>query len=817
MVSTQNVYPASLLTEVFKPCQTHLHLPEAGVDAIAYDTRTLIAGPRVVFFALKGHRDGHLFLKQAYQLGVRQFVVAQKEMVPSAWEDVNIWIVPDPLMALQQLAAYHRSQFQLPIIAITGSNGKTMVKEWLYQLLSPDYRIVRSPKSYNSQLGVALSLWGIHEGAQLAIIEAGISLPGEMEKLEALIRPTLGVLTNLGPAHEEGFLSLQQKADEKAQLLVHAKQLVLPQEFLEYWQPPQKALTLTWGNEGDLKVVDIQRKGPKETLLKANIGGIDRELIIPFGDAASIANALTCWAVMLQWGYEHQVIAERMRNLAPLSMRLELKEGIHETSIIDDSYSNDWASLHLALDFLNQQYQYPTRTLILSDIPSWKESSESQFQALAALLKQKNINALYTVGPQLKQYGDLFGGLLKGAFLDTQALLQALPSLPLQRQTILLKGARSYQFERISRQLTARSHETVLEINLNALQHNLQTFRVRVPKEVKWMAMVKAFSYGAGSFEIANVMQFNQVDYLTVAYMDEGIALRKAGILLPIMVMSPPVRYWEEMVKYRLEPEIIGLIQLKEWMIGLERNHIHDYPIHLKLDTGMHRLGMMEEDMPELLEALKGSNSIKVQSVFSHFVASGDPQHDAYTQHQIEVFKVRAAQIEKVLGYSVLKHLANTSGILRWPESHMDMVRLGIGLYGIGASEELPLHTVVQLKSTVSQVRRVPAGSSIGYQRRGVVHRDSLIATVNIGYADGYDRRFGNGVGTMQIGPHEVPTIGDICMDMCMLDVTGLEVQEGDEVLVYGDVARLAKRINTIPYELLTSVSQRVKRLYFYE
>jgi alanine racemase len=817
MVSAQTVYAVSLVSTIIEPIEAIINHASSGVDSIAYDTRTLVPGPRVLFFALKGHRDGHLYIKKAYQQGVRQFVVRDKQALDPSWTDINAWIVQDPLLALQSLVAYHRSQFQLPIIAITGSNGKTTVKEWLYQLLSPDYRMVRSPKSYNSQLGVALSLWQLHEEAQLAIIEAGISKPGEMEVLEKLIRPQMAVLTNLGPAHDEGFESMEQKKLEKVKLLAHAPQIVYPKQTLDGWLPQPDQQALVWGQQADLEVIDARFVGPKQTELVAQIGGIERTIRIPFTDTASIENAWTCWAVMLQLGYEHHLIAERMLRLLPLTMRLELKEGINDTSIIDDSYSNDWASLHLALDFLNQQYQYPRRTLILSDIPSWQQQEESQYEALAELLRQKNLTRLITVGPQMKAHASLFGEMLVVALENTDELLLALPRLDLHKETILLKGARVFQFERISRQLTARSHDTVLEINLNALQHNLQTFRARLPKEVKWMAMVKAFSYGAGSFEIANVMQFNQVDYLTVAYMDEGVALRQAGILLPIMVMSPPTRNWDEMVRYNLEPEIIGLNQLHQWIQWLVEASISDYPVHLKLDTGMHRLGMMDTDMPSLLEILATPLPVRVKSVFSHLVASGDPQQDGFTVAQIQCYTQMVKAIEKALGYPVIKHIANTAGILRWPEAHQDMVRLGIGLYGIGATPTLPLQQVIQLKTTVAQVRKVAYGQTIGYNRRGKATRDSQIATVNIGYADGYDRRLGNGVGWMYISGKRVPTIGDICMDLCMLDVTGLNVQEGEEVLVYGDIVTLAERMGTIPYELLTSVSQRVKRVYYYE
>jgi len=791
----------------------------ATVATLLYDSRKLSDTAHGLFFALEGRRDGHIYISDAYAQGVRNFVVADGKVDLSAFPDANFLVVQNTLEALQTLAARHRDRFTHTVIGITGSNGKTVVKEWLVQLLSPEYHIARSPKSYNSQIGVPLSLWQLDGTSNLAIIEAGISRPKEMAILQRMIRPDIAVLTNIGPAHEEGFASVDEKITEKLKLFEDAKIAVFPPDHLRGMPVPATGQQLTWGiNEGALRVTGHQLLEGNRCRIHARYRGEELTIIIPFIDAAARENAVCCWAMMLAMGYEQQMISERMVLLQPVEMRLEMKKGINQCTVIDDSYSNDLASLAIALDFLQQQQQHTKLTLILSDIPSARIHEDRIYEKVSNSLKNSKINRLITIGPSLQKNAPKFTFLTHEAFPDTESFLSAFPSLTFQDEAILLKGARKYTFERISRLLTAKSHDTVLEINLNAVEHNLNQYKSLLPQSVKLMVMVKAFSYGSGSFEVANLLQFNKVDYLAVAYVDEGVELRKAGIKLPIMVMSPKPASVDALLAHRLEPEIYSFAILKDFVEALTEKGQYAYPIHLKLDTGMHRLGFSAQDIDLLIRYLKETSAVKVQSIFSHLAAAGTPAHDPFTASQLIIFEEFAERLTATLGYPVIRHIANTAGIQRWPQAHLEMVRLGIGLYGIGneGSQMLSLQPASSLKTTVIQTRKVAAGESVGYGRHGLLSKDSVIATVSIGYADGYDRRFGNGVGQMIIGDAAVHTVGDICMDMTMLDVSGLEVREGDEVTVFGDVEKLAKTIDTIPYELLTGISQRVKRVYYY-
>lgn len=799
----------------------HIFLADeaATVATLLYDSRKLSDIPYGLFFALEGRRDGHSYVSDAYTQGIRNFVVANGKIKPDAFPDANFIVVQDTLEALQMLAAHHRDQFTYPVIGITGSNGKTVVKEWLVQLLSPEYRISRSPKSYNSQIGVALSLWQLDTTANLAIIEAGISRRGEMAALQRMIRPDIAVLTTIGPAHEEGFSSLDEKITEKLRLFEGAKTAVFSPEHLRGIAVPPTGQQMTWGTkEGVLQVIGHQLLEGARYRIHARYRGEEITIDIPFTDSASRENAVCCWSVMLAMGYEQTVISDRMALLQPVEMRLEMKKGINQCTVVDDSYSNDPSSLAIALDFLQQQQQHTKLTLVLSDIPTPFTREDQVYKNVSNLLKNSKINRIITIGPSLLRHAAKFTFLKHEAFADTESFLAAFPSITFQDEAILLKGARKYAFERISRLLTAKSHDTVLEINLNAVEHNLNQYKSLLPPSVKLMAMVKAFSYGSGSFEVANLLQFNSVDYLAVAYVDEGVELRKAGIQLPIMVMSPTVTSFESLLVHRLEPEIYSFSILTAFIRTLTEKGFSEYPIHLKLDTGMHRLGFSVTDINLLINHLRATTAVKVRSVFSHLAAAGSSAHDAFTENQLNIFGKFAQQLTTALEYPVIRHIANTAGIQRWPQAHLDMVRLGIGLYGIGndGGPSLSLQQASSLKTTVIQIRKVPAGESVGYGRNGRVTKESVIATVSIGYADGYDRRFGNGVGQMIIGDVPVRTIGDICMDMTMLDVSGLEVQEGDEVTVFGDVEKLAASIGTIPYELLTGISQRVKRVYYY-
>lgn len=791
------------------------------IETLCYDSRKLANHRHAVFFALSGRRDGHQYIQDVYQAGIRNFVLKKDTVEEGRFLDCNLIFVDDTLVALQDLATYHRRQFNYPVIGITGSNGKTIVKEWLYQLLSPDYNIVRSPKSFNSQLGVPLSLWQMNSHHNLAIIEAGISKEGEMQKIESMVKPTIGVFTNLGHAHDEGFGSPESKASEKLWLFRDANEVIYSSDYLvNAIIPGEKHTSWSLKEGADLQILDMIRH-EHLVVLKATYKKQELNLSIPFTDKASIENVVCCWAVMLAMGYTTETIADRIPRLQRVGMRLELKKGLNNCSIIDDSYSNDMSSLAIALDFLKQQKQHAHRMVILSDLAINEQDAPIIYKQLANLIKDKQVNRLFGVGQQLTRYARLFQ-LESQFFNSTEQLLQSLEQIELRDSTILIKGARVFGFERISKALTLQTHETTLEINLNALEHNLNSYKNLLAKGTKLMVMVKAFSYGSGSFEIANLLQFNKVDYLTVAYVDEGITLRDAGIELPIVVMSPGAESFEQMVLHKLEPEIYSFGELKSFIHLLDRMERREYPIHIKLDTGMHRLGFEMEDMQALASILKSTETVLVKSVFSHLVASGNKKHDDFTKQQIEQFIRFINGFKKELGYDFIKHIANTSAILRFPEAQLDMVRLGIGLYGVGSdmAKGLFLHPSTQLKTSITQIKHIKAGETIGYNRNGHLNGDGKIATVKIGYADGYNRRLGNGVGKMLIHGQEVSTVGDICMDMCMLDITDIVAEEGDEVVVIGEsisVESIADNIGTIPYEILTGVSQRVKRVYYYE
>lgn len=816
------IYTALDIANIVGAVWRRLVEPTTEIETLSHDSRKLTNHKHALFFALSGRRDGHQYLQDVYKTGVRNFVLKKGAFKEELLADCNLIVVDDTLKALQRLAAHHRSQFHYPVIAITGSNGKTIVKEWLYQLLSPDYNIVRSPKSFNSQLGVPLSLWQMNSRHNLAIIEAGISKEGEMAALEAMIKPTIGIFTNLGAAHDEGFSSAGSKASEKMSLFKDTEEVIYSADYLDdnFPIPGKKQFSWSVKGMGDLSVLEIHKQGHL-VLLKAIYNKQELNFSIPFTDKASIENAVCCCAVMLALGYTIIAIASRMPRLQRVGMRLELKKGLNNCSIIDDSYSNDMSSLTIALDFLRQQKQHPLRTVILSDIAINEQDANKIYRQLANLMKEKQIDRLLGVGQYLTKYAHLFQ-LDAQFFNSTEELLQFLGQLELRDTTILIKGARVFGFERISKALTLQTHETTLEINLNALEHNLNSYKNHLIKGTKLMVMVKAFSYGSGSFEIANLLQFNKVDYLTVAYADEGITLRNAGIELPIVVMSPGAETFDQMIFHRLEPEIYSFSELKNFIKAVGDKEANKYPIHIKLDTGMHRLGFEREDLQELVSLLEATETVFVKSVFSHLAASGDQRHDDFTRHQIDQFIQFTNTFKERLGYDFIRHIANTSAIIRFPEAQLDMVRLGIGLYGVGSDvgNGLFLHPSAQLKTSITQIKHIKAGETIGYNRNGRLDGEGKIATVKIGYADGYNRKLGNGIGKMLINGHEVHTVGDICMDMCMLDITNITAEEGDEVIVIGEhisVESIAKRIGTIPYEVLTGISQRVKRVYYYE
>lgn len=801
------------------------------VNHLLIDSRRVFSAEDSVFIAVKGDRhDGHNFLHEAKQKGICIFIVQESvnlNLIPDSW----VIEVPNTLLALQNIAERHRSQFEFPVIAITGSNGKTIVKEWLHQLLKEEVHIVRSPKSYNSQVGVPLSLWQMDATHEMGIFEAGVSKVGEMGALERMIKPDLGIITNLGRAHDENFEDWDEKAKEKLRLFENAKALVYCKDYAPIHNVVSKKQrfsnvnTFTWSKKvpANLMIGKIE-KTDISTLIQGVYNNEFLRISIPFTDDASIENGINCWATLLFLEYDNNWINERMKALAPVAMRLELKEGVNNCSVINDYYNSDLGSLSIALDFMVQQKQNPSRTIILSDILQTGKSGEELYTEVAKLLQNKGVKKVIGIGPKIMQQAELFNSDAK-FYNSTSEFIKSVDIADFKNETILLKGARPFGFEEISSLFQKKVHETVLEINLNAIVNNLNYYKSLVQPRTKVMAMVKAFSYGSGSFEIANLLQFNRVDYLAVAYADEGVELRKAGITLPIMVMNPEQQGYDLMIQYHLEPEIYSFRVLQLFEEALQRNGYKEpkgFPIHLKLDTGMHRLGFVEKDLHELIIRLKNKRKLTVRSVFSHLAASDEIHHKQFTQQQIEQFNKMSCKIIEHLGEGILRHILNSAGISSFPEHQMDMVRLGIGMYGISPFPEhqKKLELVSELKTTVSQIKQISAHDSVGYSRMEMPTREITIATVPIGYADGLRRNLGKRKGFMLINGHKAPIVGNVCMDMCMLDITNLNVEEGDEVIVFGkgqSIQQFSKLMDTIPYEALTGISPRVKRIYFQE
>ncbi len=807
--------------------------PQQVVQHLLTDSRRGVFNAASLFFAIPGVRhDGHRFVAELYGQGVRQFVVMQPpaEVLPEA----NIVLVADSIAALQRLAAWHRRQFTLPVVGITGSNGKTIVKEWLSQLITPYEYVVKNPKSYNSQIGVPLAIWQIHAAHEVGIFEAGISQPGEMEKLQQVIQPTVGIFTNIGPAHDEGFNHRTEKIQEKARLFRDGQTIIYCKDHtdidytLSQYHTEQHLYTWSASNLADASLQCLSREAtPEGTQLTLRERSTRREisLVVPFQDEASLENVMHCIAYMLQAGFPSETIRKGLRGLRQVNMRMELKQGIHHCYLLDDSYSNDLLSLQMGLDFLQQQKQNEKQTVILSDLLQTGQPEEELYQEVRQLLIDKKVQKLIGIGHQMKRYQSLFSGshaLSVTCFPDTETFLREADFSSFRYENILIKGARRFGFEQIVRRLQQKIHSTTLEINLDALTHNLNFYRSQLAPATKIMVMVKAFSYGGAAFEIASLLQFHQVDYLAVAYADEGVRLREHGIRTPILVLNPSPDSLDTIAAYQLEPEIYNL-RILHLLLEASQHWQQPPPVHLKLDTGMHRLGLEPPDMATLKTLLKKHPHLRIASVFSHLAASDEPQHDAFTQSQIDQYLQGYAQIAEVLGYQPMRHILNSAGILRFPPYHWEMVRLGIGLYGIAPNRQAQdLRPVSTLKTTISQIKHIPKGETVGYSRKGVATQDLKIATIAIGYADGLDRGLGNGNWQVLINGALAPTIGNICMDMSMIDITGLQAAEGDEVIIFGkepspSVQALAGKIGTIPYEILTGIGERVKRVFYTE
>lgn len=809
---------------------------DAVIRELLIDSRKAVFPEYSLFFALKGpRRDGHDFIGDSYKKGIRNFIVGY--LPTDNLEEANYVIVKDVLAALQMLAAYHRSHFHFPVIGITGSNGKTIVKEWLNQLLNDRYNVVRSPKSYNSQIGVPLSVWQLNENATLGIFEAGISQSNEMDNLQKIIQPDIGVFTNIGDAHSGGFLNNRQKIREKLRLFTKVKTLIYCRDFPElneavasmYQQlrtgaeKPFEIISWSTVTDAELHITNIAREAASSTV-KADFLGEPVQITIPFTDDASIQNAINCWCVLLHLRIPAEEIAGKMKNIHAMAMRLDLRNGINNTSVINDSYSADLSSLKIALDFLSQQNQHPKRTVVLTDFLESGRSEKDLYSDISKSMEQHKIDRLIGIGPVISRNAFAFEKQSRKTelqfFSSVDEFKQQFPHIHFANETILIKGARIFALEQVNQILERQTHQTLLEINLDALQHNLKAYQHILQPSTKMMAMVKAFSYGSGSYEIASTLQLNNVDYLAVAYADEGVELRKGGITLPVMVMNPDESAFNTLITYDLEPEMYSIGLLRSFESFLKNEGLSQYPIHIELETGMNRLGFAQQELEELISILQ-SNIFKVQSVFSHLVASENPDLDYFTRQQANQFNDMSERMKHGIKYPFLRHLLNTSGISRHPSLQYDMVRMGIGLYGIDSAHILDLKEVSTLKSSVAQIKHLHPGESVSYGRSGYVNRETWVATVRLGYADGYPRSLGNGRGKMLVNGQLAPTIGHVCMDMTMIDITGiLDIYEGDEVTVFGNglpVSDVARWAETIPYEILTGISQRVKRVYFQE
>ena len=803
---------------------------EARIDWLLTDSRSLAFPETTLFFALRTPvGDGHKYIPDLYRRGVRNFVVGT---VPDNYEtdypDANFLRVLSPLKALQRLAERHREEYVLPVIGITGSNGKTVVKEWIYQLLMLSMNVTRSPRSYNSQVGVPLSVWLLDERSRIGVFEAGISQPGEMQALRAIIQPTIGVMTNIGPAHQENFSTIQEKCHEKLLLFKDAKVLiynadepVVAESVHDFGFGGQ---LFGWSRKDENATVFVRAIEPTEdgkTRIAYFFNGTAAEYTLPFADEASIQNSITALCVCLYLGLTPADIARRMALLEPVAMRLEVVQGVRGCTLINDAYNSDAAALDIALDFMNRRAKEQAakgRTLILSDIFQTGIPAEELYAKVADMLKSRGVERLIGVGPAISAAHTLFS-IKKSFYPTSEALLESGELDTIHDEIILLKGARNFGFEQIAKALSLRVHETTLDVNLEAIAENLHFYRSFMKPETKLTCMVKASAYGAGSVEIAKTLQERGVDYLAVAVADEGAELRRAGITAGIIVMNPEMSAFGTLFEYELEPEIYSFNLLDALIRAARRQGITDFPVHLKLDTGMHRLGFNPKtDIPVLIDRLSHQRALIPRSVFSHFVGADSDGFDDFSEKQFKLFDEASRTLQAAFPHKILRHICNSAGIERFPERHLDMVRLGLGLYGIDPIDNRVLHNVATLRTTILQIRDVPAGDSIGYSRKTVLDRPSRIAAIPIGYAEGLNRHLGNRRGYCLVNGQKADYVGNICMDVCMIDVTDIPCREGDSVEIFGDalpVTVLSDLLGTIPYEVLTSVSNRVKRVYF--
>lgn len=774
----------------------------AAISWLLTDSRSLSFPEATLFFAIHTQRnDGHKYISDLYSRGVRNFVV---ETLPTDYEanfpKSNFLRVPNTLKALQRLAERHRDEFQIPVIGITGSNGKTIVKEWLFQILSHNYTVTRSPRSYNSQIGVPLSVWHIDQNTDIAILEAGISQPNEMRSLRDMIQPTIGILTNIGTAHQENFETVEQKVLEKLQLFKEAEVIICPKEAEPYLQKANLKGKIVYWTREDAK-----------------------NFTIPFDDQASIDNACICYSTLLQLGMPEQLIAKQMEGIEPVAMRMEVKEGKRGLTLINDTYNSDIVSLDIALTFMARRKDATDRrkVLILSDILQTGMDAEELYTEVSRLANIRGVNCIIGIGEAISDNQELIEIKDKHFFLTTNEFLCSELFRSLSNAIVLIKGARSYHFDRITDALELKVHETILEVNLNALVDNLNFYRSHMSEQTKLVAMVKADAYGAGAVEVAKVLQDHQIDYLAVAVADEGVELRKAGIKAPIMIMNPEMTAFKTMFDYKLEPEVYNFRLLGALIKAAQQQGVTDYPVHIKLDTGMHRLGFNPmTEIEQLVEILKSQKAITPRSVFSHFVGADEDRFDDFSASQFSKFEHGSNILQSAFSHKILRHIDNSAGILHFHDRQMDMCRLGIGLYGVNNRDNSIINNVSTLKTTILQIRDVCKEDTVGYSKRGVLERDSCIAAIPIGYADGLNRHLGRGNCYCLVNGKKAPYVGNICMDVAMIDVTDIDCQEGDSVEIFGanlPVTVLSDALDTIPYEVLTSISSRVKKVYVQE
>lgn len=804
--------------------------PRQEISVLLTDSRSLTFPERTMFFALETrNNDGHRYMRDLYDKGVRNFVAKYVPEDMAGTDDANIFIVGDVVKSLQAISRAHRGRFSAPVIGITGSRGKTTVKEWLYQLLADDFNIVRSPRSYNSQIGVPLSIWEMDEDTTLGIFEAGISQPNEMTALQGIIKPNIGIITNIGSEHADGFASNKEKCDEKAILLRDCDCVIycgddplISEAVADACIPAKEIAWSTVDSDRPLFISTIIRHR-ENTRIEYSYLRQDGSVTIPFTAEADIQNAIHCLAVMLYLNRPADVTAARMETLSPVGTRIQVMEGVNNCLVVYDAYTSDLNSLAPALDFMvRRRTRSRSTTAIISDVMHETLEPSRLYREVSELLKSKGIERVIGIGEEISRHSRYFPADSR-FFPSTSAFLAEVSAGDFERELILVKGAAQFHFDMIADMLEARQHETVLEVNLDAMVHNFNTFRSMLRPTTGIIAMVKASGYGAGSYELAKTLQSQGAAYLAVAVPDEGVGLRQAGITMPIMVLNPRVVNYKTLFAYNLEPEIYSFDLLREIISEGEKYGMVDYPVHIKLDTGMHRLGFTEHDFPELLSLLKHQKAVKPQSLFSHLATADCPDLNEYTLRQLTTFDNWCSQIDKEFNHKIMRHILNSAGIIRFSDWQYDLVRLGIGLYGIPVlndGSEDSLRQVSSLHTVIISIKEWPAGTKIGYGCKGCVDRMSRIATLPVGYADGIDRHLGNGGMRVWINGHRCPTIGNICMDACMVDVTDTDCEVGDRVEIFGDhihVSELSDTLDTIPYEILTSVSNRVKRVYFRE